>query len=672
MKKSSHEPLDVVNLPSRFFLLPIFLILLFPHRASGDETWKEIEDDRIVHECGVALVKLNKPIGYYAERYQDPAWGVKKLMMLMEKQRNRGQDGAGITIVKCNMPSGKEYVHHLRSASSNAVDHLFEQVVADLKEIPSNVDMDEMDWKNHSHFIGEVMLGHLRYATHSGIDLKYCQPFVRPHGMPCRHIALAGNFNMTNTPTLLKQLEHYGIVSTSDSDTQIILDTIAYHLDVEYEQEVYERLSHPSEMIASSIDSVDLTKVLQKAAKNWDGGYLFCGILGNGDVFVCRDPAGIRPGYYVYNENVFAVASEKVALMDTFSLSEEEVFPVQPGTVLILKQNATLLENQFTSPLPKRECTFERIYFSKANDPNIYKERKALGKNVAENVFKEISGDLSHTIFTYVPNSSLAAFQGLIEEIAHLSSQRMLSMIKESLEKGMMSLEEIKQLASFQPRIEYLISKNQRIRTFISSDQIRKTLVAQLYEVTKGIVSPEDTLVLIDDSIVRGITLKDSLVKKLIDLNPKKIIIVSSAPPVFYPDCYGIDMSQLGRFVAFQAAISLLEERKQTAILQQVKNSCLDQKKLPASRIQNAVKEIYEKFSLEEIERKVAELLTPSDTEWNGTIKVIYQSLEGLHQAIPEFNGDWYFSGNYPTPGGFEVLNASYLNWIEGNDSRSY
>jgi amidophosphoribosyltransferase len=650
-------------------LTPLLLITLcaWHHWAQADDSWKEIEDERIVHECGVALVRLNQPISYYVEHYKDPAWGVKKLMMLMEKQRNRGQDGAGIAIVKCNMPSGKEYVHHLRSASSNAVDHLFEQVIADLKEVPLDL---ETDWKNSSHFIGEVMLGHLRYATHSGIDLKYCQPFVRPHGMPCRHMALAGNFNMTNTPNLLKQLEQYGIALTSDSDTQVILDTIAYHLDMEYERVLRDHAPIKDSKVISN--HIDLAKVMQNSAKEWDGGYLFCGILGNGDLFVVRDPAGIRPGYYVYNENVFAVASEKIALMDTFGLIEEDILPVQPGSILILKQNATLLEKQFTQPLIKRECSFERIYFSKANDPQIYKERKALGKNVAASVFEEIHGDLAHTIFTYVPNSSLAAFQGLTEEIAHLASQNFLSMIKDDMEKGIVSLKGITKLAGLQPRIEYLISKNQRIRTFISSDQIRKTLVAQLYEVTKGIVTPEDTLVLIDDSIIRGITLKESLIKKLIELNPKKIVIVSSAPPVFYPDCYGIDMSQLGRFVAFQAAISLLKDRGQADVLEKVKRACLNQKGMPVSQVKNVVKEIYDQFSLEEIAQKIAELVTPSDMPWNGSIKIIYQSLEGLHRAIPEYNGDWYFSGNYPTPGGFEVLNTSYLKWSEGSDARSY
>ena len=610
----------------------LLLIACFTHFIHAEEDWKEIEDGRIVHECGVAMVRLKKPLSFYA----DPSWGIKKLMMLMEKQRNRGQDGAGVAVVKCRMPAGKEYMHHLRSIAPNAVDHLFEQVIASLKE---------------TSFIGEAMLGHLRYATHSGIDVKLCQPFIRPHGMPCKHFALAGNFNMTNSSELMDELQQFGVMPSSASDTQIILDMLAYHLDAEYEHVAQEMASKPIPCKRADVYSqqVDIAKVLQNAAKHWDGGYLFCGIIGNGDAFVCRDPAGIRPGYYISNDAVFAVASEKVALLDTFGVQEEEVFAVQPGTILVFKEETGLTQSRFAPNLPIKECTFERIYFSKANDPQIYKERKALGKNLAAPVFKAIQGDLAHTVFTFVPNSSLIAFQGFVEEISRLARQR-----------------------ESQPRIEYLITKNQRIRTFISSDQIRKTLVAQLYEVTKGIITSEDTLVVIDDSIVRGVTLRDSLVKNLIELNPKKIIFVSSAPPVIYPDCYGIDMSQIGRFVAFQAAVALLQKKGDCELLENVRRACLDQKQLPSSQMQNHVRRIYEKLTPEEIAKKVAELITPPDTEWPGTIEVIYQTLEGLHSAIPQFQGDWYFSGNYPTPGGFKVLNASYLNWIDGNDARSY
>jgi amidophosphoribosyltransferase len=616
------------------FLFQLLFIACLTQAIHADEDWNEIEDGRIVHECGVALVRLKKPLSFYA----DPSWGVKKLMTLMEKQRNRGQDGAGIAVVKCHTPAGKEYMHHLRSIAPNAVDHLFEQVIAGLKE---------------TSFVGEAMLGHLRYATHSGIDVKFCQPFIRPHGMPCRHFALAGNFNMTNSSELMDELQQFGVMPSSASDTQIILDTLAYHLDVEYESLAQKGDFAGAGSFAIPSQQIDIAKALQNAAKHWDGGFLFCGIMGNGDAFVCRDPAGIRPGYYISNDVVFAVASEKVALMDTFGVNEEEVFAVQPGTILVFKQESGLAQNRFAPSLPIKECTFERIYFSKANDPQIYKERKALGKNLAESVFKAIGGDLTHTVFTFVPNSSLIAFQGLVEEISRLALQKNLP-------------------KELHPRIEYLITKNQRTRTFISSDQIRKTLVAQLYEVTRGIVTPEDTLVVIDDSIVRGVTLRDSLVKNLIELNPKKIIIVSSAPPVIYPDCYGIDMSQIGRFVAFQAAIALLQERGQIEILENVRKACLNQKERPASQMKNHVKEIYEKLTQDEIAKKVGELITPPIAEWHGTVEVIYQTLEGLHRAIPHFQGDWYFSGNYPTPGGFKVLNSSYLNWIEGSDARSY
>ncbi len=657
----------------------LFLVIFTCGKTFPEEFWKEIEDERIVHECGVALVRLKKPLGFYIERYHDPGWGVKKLMALMEKQRNRGQDGAGIAVVKCPLVSGKEYLHQFRSVAPNSIDYLFEQVVRELKETSPDNTQNEMSLKESSPFIGEAFLGHLRYATHSGFDLKYCQPFVRSHGMPCRHFALAGNFNMTNSPELMNELEQYGVFPSSASDTQIILDTLAYHLDAEYEQIAQEMKNknlycNANEKILESFFSnqIDMAKVLQNAAMHWDGGYLFCGIMGNGDAFVCRDPAGIRPGYYVSNEEVFAVASEKIALMDVFDLAPDEVLPVQPGSILIFKQGVDLVEKSLCPPLPKRECSFERIYFSKGNDPEIYKERKALGKNLAERVFEAIDGDLTHTIFSYVPNSSIVAFQGLVEEIAAIGLRKNFVKLQDDLGKKNPNLEEIQKYLDCRPRIEYLITKNQRIRTFISSDQIRKTLVAQLYEVTKGIVTPNDTLVVVDDSIVRGTTLKESLIKNLIRLNPKKIIVVSSAPPVIYPDCYGIDMSQLGRFVAFQAAVSLLKEHNKLEILDKIKSVCLNQQNIPPSQIKNYVKEIYEQFSVEEIEKKVAELVFPSDTSWNGSLDVIYQTIQGLHNAIPDFQGDWYFTGDYPTPGGYKTLNTSYLNWVEGLDARSY
>jgi amidophosphoribosyltransferase len=661
----------------RIFVFTVFLLSFFQTHALEifQDEWEDPFLEKIPHECGVALVRLRKPLLYYIEQYKDPAWGMKKLLSLMEKQRNRGQDGAGVAAVQFNMPSGQEYLQHIRSASENAIESVFSHIINDLNQMKklSLDEMSEMQVKCSSPFVAESFLGHVRYATHSGIQLKYCQPFVRSHGVACRHFALAGNFNMTNTPELLRQLEEWGLSPISESDTQVVLDMIAHYLDKEYKRIANDVPPNAMDGGRSRADwisqQIDLTRVLSEAAVHWDGGYVFCGILGNGDAFVCRDPAGIRPGYYFINEEVIAAASEKVALMDVFDVQECEVLSVKPGYVMVIKRNGQITENRFAEPMIEKHCTFERIYFSKAHDPQIYEERKALGRNLANEVFNNLDEDLSHAIFTYAPNSSLSAFQGLVEELTHLSRQKIFSTMKE---KESLDLEDIKKLAEVHVRAEYLITKNQKLRTFISSDGKRKNLVAELYEVTQGVVTPNDTLVVIDDSIVRGTTLKESLIKKLIKLNPKKILIVSSAPPVLYPDCYGIDMSQIGRFVGFQAACELLKERQEENVLKEIYTTCLSQKNLPASAILNSVKKIYERFSLNDLSHKVAQLLSPSDTEWKGSIEIIYQTLDGLKKAMPHARGDWYFSGDYPTPGGYRVLNNSYLKWFEGDDSRSY
>lgn len=630
------------------FLTPIQgkCSLTFSIAEEGD-SWEE----KLPHECGVAFVRMRKPISYYIERYKDPAWGMKKLLSLMEKQRNRGQDGAGVAAVQFNMPSGQEYLQHLRSAADNAIESILGHIVSDLNRVKLQEEFDEIHLKRTSPFIAEALLGHVRYATHSGIQLKNCQPFVRSHNVACRNFALAGNFNMTNTNELFAQLEKWGFSPISESDTQVVLDMLAYYLDREYHRianEVALNAADGRTRADQISQQIDLSRILSEAALHWDGGYVFSGILGNGDAFICRDPAGIRPGYYFIDDEVVAAASEKVALMDVFDLSQNQVRSIKPGHVIIIKRNGEIVESAFAEPLATRHCSFERIYFSKAHDPEIYEERKALGRALAGPVFKALGEDVSHAIFTYAPNSSLSAFQGLTEEMSRLADK------------------------NAHIRTEYLITKNQKLRTFISSDGIRKNLVAELYEVTKGVVTPEDTLVVIDDSIVRGTTLRDSLMRKLIKLNPKKIIVVSSAPPVQFPDCYGIDMSQIGRFVAFQAAVELLKERGQSGELKRIYELCLQQRELPPSQMCNAVKQIYDRFTLGEISDKIAQLLVPADMKWEGSLQVIYQDLEGLKKAIPHARGDWYFSGDYPTPGGYKVLNNSYLKWFERDDSRSY
>ena len=626
-----------------YLLSCLYFLVFFCHPLSA--VLEIIEKERIVHECGVAFVKTRKPLAHYAQRYQDPAWGVKKLLTLMEKQRNRGQEGAGIASVKLDTPPGKEYLHRHRTASENALDLLVQQVMHDLHSSTALGDLsqDAKVWKNQSKFLGEVLLGHLRYATHSGFDEKYCQPYVHPDSILCKNFALAGNFNMTNTKEIFEKVQAWGFSPTNESDTQAVLEMIAYFLNSEYERA--QRFRSDPDWIA----------ILRNSAKNWDGGYVFCGIIGNGDALIFRDPAGIRPGYYYMNDEVIAAASERVALMDTFEVPAEDIVPIKPGYVIFIKKTGEIIEAPFADPLPEKQCSFERIYFSRANDPEIYAERKALGQEMAARVYKAIQGDLDHTIFTYVPHSSIAAYQGLIEGISKVSYE-------DAAHKSRLNNRRV--------RTEYLITKNQKTRTFISPSQNRKNVVSQLYDVIHGVVTPEDTLVVIEDSIVRGVTLRDSLVRKLASLNPKKMIIVSASPPIMYPDGYGIDISQLGQLVAFQATIALLKERQEDHLIEEVRERCEKQETL--SNPVNEIDLIYKKFTLDEISQKVAALITPSQLSWQGEVEVLYQTLDGLHRSMPNYTGDWYFSGQYPTPGGFKVLNTSYLNWCSGVEGRSY
>lgn len=614
--------------------------------------------------CGVAFVRLRKELPYYAEHYKDPAWGLKKLLTLMERQRHRGQDGAGVAALKFNVPAGKEYASNIKFASKNALDQVFEHVTKDLNQTKPL----------QAEFVGELMLGHIRYATHSGLDTKFCQPFVRSHSIAGRNITFAGNFNMTNTSEILDKLQSWGIAPISESDTHIVLESFTYQLDNEYETLVRQSKASGRKSIEYASQNLDLLKVIRNAAANWDGGYVFCGMLGNGDSFCCRDGAGIRPGYYYMNDDVFAVASERVALMDAFDVDLDAVKEMLPGHAIILKRDGSLIDGKFTASLPERQCTFERIYFSKANDPQIYQERKSLGRFLGQRVYDEIGGELEHTVFTYVPNSSLPAFQGLVDQIAVLSGKHNFRMLEKNIEKTnqISNINEIAHKMQTNIRSEQIVAKNQKMRTFISSDQERVDLGIRLYEVTHGVVKPDDTLVVVDDSLVRGTTFRDLLMKKLTTLNPKKIILVISAPPIKYPDCYGIDMSELGKFVAFQAAVEILKERKQEALLQEIKALAKQQENLPANKVQNLVKRIYSSIPEEELAEKIAELITPKDIAWNGDFKVIFQTEEGLRNAMPNFLGDWYFTGKYPTKGGYKVLNTAFLKWAEGAQGRSY
>jgi amidophosphoribosyltransferase len=608
-------------------------------------------DEEIGHECGLALVRLRKPLQYYQDTYGSVAWGAHKLCALLEEQRHRGQNGAGIALMKFDMQPGQLYLQRLRNAESNAIDILLQTVLSQLPSIPkTSGPINEIEYKEQYEFLGEIYLGHVRYGTHSGNGLSCCQPYLCKNSVASKNFALAGNFNMTNSKELCLLLTEYGLTPTSDSDTRIILELISYYLNQEHV-----RLAHQfglmqkkklTELIAQEIDIVT---VLRNACVAWDGGYVFAGILGNGDAFVCRDPAGIRPGFFYVNDEVIAAASERSALVSVFDVDPSEIQEIKAGHVLVIKQDNSFGSHQFTELLPLRQCSFERIYFSKASDPAIYQERKALGKNLAQQVMQALGDDIEHAVFAYIPNSSESAFIGLVEE---------LNLLRPTLPPV---------------RVEKLVYKNQRLRTFIAQDADRKNnSVARLYTATRGIVTAQDTLVLVDDSIVRGTTLRDSIVKELSRLNPKRIIFVSSAPPVLYPDCYGIDMSQIGNFIAFQAAVALLKQENKAHVLESIRDKCEAQKDLPSDQMINYVQELYQHFTLDQLAAKIVELARPFDLSWQGEFQIIYQTVDGLHSAMPEYSGDWYFTGNYPTPGGYKVLNTSFVQWSKGSNKRAY
>jgi len=640
--------------------------------------------DFIGHECGLALVRLRQPLSYYARRYGDPAWGLRRLYLLMEKQHNRGQDGAGVAAVKFDMPPGEPFLARVRSSRRNALERVFDAVMPDLRRMtnghaPRLLPADDLAYKRRARFLGNVYLGHLRYGTHSGDTRRYCHPLVRKNTTASRNLVIAGNFNMTNSADLFRQLVEYGLSPVGDSDTEVILERLGYFLDREHDHlhasmgpESLHHLEgrHLAEAVSHDLN---LVRILQRAADGWDGGYVFAGLLGNGDAFICRDPAGIRPGFFYQDDEVIAAASERVALSSVFNVDPVRIDPVKPGHMLSLKRNGDFRHVPFTDPLPLRQCTFERIYFSRGNDPDIYQQRKALGRNLAPRLLDAIDGDLQHAVFSFIPNTAEAAYLGLTEEVTALMRHRTAAEVWRRMNNGGMSREDLDRIVTHTLRVEKIAHKDQRLRTFITHDAARRDLVTHVYDITRGVVQPDDTLIVIDDSIVRGTTLRESIITILSRLRPKAIIILSSAPPIMYPDCYGIDMSQLGRFIAFEAAVALLCQRGMERVLDDVEDRCLAQANRPLARpMDNHVRAIYEPFSLDELSAKVAELVRPRDISWRGDIRIMYQTIDGLHSAMPEYTGDWYFTGNYPTPGGFKVLNTSYLNWRQAVDARAY
>lgn len=632
--------------------------------------------DPIGHECGLAFVRLKRPPSWYAEHRGDAAWGMRRLHLLMQKQRNRGQDGAGIAVVKFDMPPGAHFLRRLRSSRDNAIERVFAATAGDLRKITP--DMNDVMMRCTADFLGDAYIGHLRYGTHSGHGITHCHPLLRKDNTASKNLAVAGNFNMTNSPELFQRLLDYGLSPVGDSDTQVVLERIGYCLDLEHRQLRSTMgpgsfLSLEGRELADAIErELDIARVLRRAAEDWDGGWLFAGLLGSGDAFVFRDPSGIRPGYWYEDDDVVAAASERAPLASIFKTSPSHVTAIEPGHALIVRRDGTTWTERCAPERPARHCTFEQIYFSRGNDPEIYEQRKELGRRLASPLLDLVDNDVEHTVYSFIPNTAETAYYGLVEETQRLSSAKQADLIWAEVEAGTLTRAQVQTLTTPMVRAEKVAHKDQRLRTFITQDNARSDLVAHVYDITPGVVRPEDTLIVLDDSIVRGTTLRESIVTILSRLDPKEIVVASSAPPIMYPDCYGIDMSQLDRFIAFQAAIALVEERGDSELLDEVEAACRAEANSPPERMSNHVRRIYDSCSPQALAGKIAELVRPAGLPWKGRLSVLYQTVEDLHAAMPGHTGDWYFTGDYPTPGGLRVLNRAYLNWREGSSSRAY
>ncbi|MBT5365972.1 MAG: amidophosphoribosyltransferase [Phycisphaerae bacterium] len=628
--------------------------------------------DRLTHECGLAFVRLRKPLHYYQEQYGDAAWGLRKTYLLMQKQYNRGQDGAGLGVVKFDMPAGDPFLLRVRSDKHNAIERIFDAITEDTERLSNAITAEtELNAKQTCRFLGETYLGHLRYGTHSGNSMAMCHPFVRKSNIASRNIALAGNFNMTNSNELFAKLVEYGLDPVGDNDTQVILEKISHFLNDEHERLIKKHSNLEGRKLAVKVSQeLDLGRMLKKAAQYWDGGYVFASIIGNGDAFICRDPAGIRPAFMYINDDVVACASERGALANVFDVDPDEIQQIPPGHIVVIKRDGTINTTEFTTPLELRQCSFERIYFSRGNDPLIYKQRKRLGANLAPRIMRVLGKDLDNALFSYVPNTAETCFLGLLEAVGGALRCTEADLIWDKIQDGSVTRNDLSKLNNTRVKAELIAHKDQRLRTFITHDAARRDLVSHIYDITRGLLEKDGTLVVMDDSIVRGTTLRESIITSLSQLNPKRIVIVSSAPPIMYPDCYGIDMSQIGKFIAFEAAVALTNEAGNAALLDEIAAKCQEQEQLPVLQIQNQVKALYEQFSLKEISTKIAELVHPKDLDWNGKLDVIYQDVDGLLAAMPEYTGDWYFTGNYPTPGGNAVVNRAFINWHSGDEEK--
>ena len=631
--------------------------------------------DPIKHECGIALIRLKKPLEFYLEKYGTPFYALSKLHLLMEKQSNRGQDGAGVANIKFDMKPGQRYISRQRSVHSKPTQDIFDYINGRFKAIeeqdPSKL-KDVQYLKENAGFTGELFLGHLRYGTFGRNSIESCHPFLRQNNWITRNLVVAGNFNLTNVDELFDVLVEIGQHPKEKSDTVTVLEKIGHYLDEEND-EIYRDLESKGYAKKDIYDTIaknlNIERILKRASSDWDGGYAMAGLFGHGDAFVLRDPAGIRPAYWFENDEVCVVASERPVIQTAFNLQQEDIKELTPGHALIIKKEGQISEVKINEPTVNKSCSFERIYFSRGNDVEIYEERKRLGDLVVPQVLKTIDYDLDNSVFSFIPNTAETSFYGMIKGLEdHLNDVKYNAL---AAIEGKPSEEQLKEILFKRARIEKIAIKDAKLRTFITQDDQRDEMVSSVYDITYGSVHRgKDNLVIIDDSIVRGTTLKQSILKILDRLGPKKIVVVSSAPQIRFPDCYGIDMAIMGDFIAFEAAIQLLKDNKQEHIIQDVYKKCQEQTNLPKEQIKNYVKEIYAPFTDEQVSAKIAELLTPANIQ--AEVEIVYQTVENLHKACPKNLGDWYFTGDYPTAGGNKVVNKAFMNYVEGKNVRAY
>jgi amidophosphoribosyltransferase len=625
--------------------------------------------DAIKHECGIAMIRLRKPVQYYIDKYGTAAFASNRLYVLMQKQINRGQDGAGVANVKIDTKPGTRYISRYRSVEPSAVNFIFDKIgkkFKKAKKIGGHDALFDGEWlKENIAFTGEVWLGHLRYGTHGENSIETCHPFLKQNNWRSRNLVMAGNFNMTNVEELFSKLVEIGQHPKEKTDTVTVMEKIGHFLDEE-NQRIFDKYKHQfsNEQITHLIENeLDLGRILRRSCRDFDGGYAMAGIVGNGSAFVVRDPSGIRPAFYYADDEVIVVASEKPAIKSAFNIDFNSIKEIKPGHALVINKDGSYEESEIMPAREKKACSFERIYFSRGTDPNIYQERKNLGRSLIPQILKAIDFDLKNTVFSYIPNTAETAFLGMIEGLEdYLATRR-----REVLLDGKPHVGDLEELLNFRPRVEKLVSKDVKLRTFITNDTDRESIIANVYDTTYEVIkSHVDTLVIIDDSIVRGTTLEKSILTTLDKLNPKRIIVVSSAPQIRFPDCYGIDMSKMKEFVAFRAALALLKERKMDNVLDEVYDACI----ATPNGNENFVKGVYSHFTDDEISEKISEIIKTDDIK--AEVEVIYQTVDNLHKCCPEHLGDWYFTGNYPTTGGTRVVNKSFANFMEGKTIRAY